>query len=377
MPHRFLRTILATAASALGLLAALPALVLTLPFWLVSGLTRWLARRLEPPYLAWNEVFAFDPEFGWKPKPNLDTHHLVDDVFRITTDADGWRGELSVADSRIVVIGDSFAWGHGVDDRHYFANLRPELRVKAVGCNGYSMVQELLWLERLAPVLQGKLVAWLIYYGNDLCENLMPHMHGYRRPFLREAPDGEGWVIESSHVSPERWSLVWWAGGVAGESGPSLEEVYAPSYQARRIYSACAHLIREGRRICGEVGATLVVMGIPDPMIQLEPDGGERLAAKAGYRGTLQMEYPDRQLTEICGALGVKFVPLRRYMDRTHFKATDCHWNERGHARLAAILAEVHAETLRSGVRDDGRRARPEPEHASRAEAGRVMRMSR
>lgn len=363
MPHRFLRTILATAASALGLLAALPALALTLPFWLVSGLTRWLARRLEPEFLAWNEVFAFDPEFGWKPKPNLDTHHLADDVFQITTDGDGWRGELSVADSRIVVLGDSFAWGHGIDDRHFFASVRPELRVKAVGSNGYSMVQELPWLERLAPVLRGKLVVWFVYFGNDLCENLMPHMHGYRRPFLREDPGGEGWTIERSHVRPGRWSFVWRAGAARAESQGKLADACVPGYPSRRIYAACEHLIREGRRICDEAGATLVVAGIPDP-VQLEADGAERLAAEIGYRGTLDVGYPDRRLAEICSALGVKFVTLKRYLSRAHYKETDCHWNERGHARVAAVLAELHAEFVASGAGEGGRQAQPEPQHA-------------
>lgn len=369
MAQRFLRTFLATAAAILGLLAALPVLALTLPFWLVSGLTRWLSRCLEPEFLAWNEVFAFDREFGWRPRPHLNTHHLADDVFRVTTDENGWRGRSSVSDSQVVVLGDSFAWGHGIDDRHFFASVRPELGIKAVGSNGYSMVQELLWLERLAPMLRGKLVVWLAYYGNDLLENLMPHMHGYRRPFLREDPEGDGWTIVRSHLSPAPWPFVWRAGAAHADSHGKLGEACVPGFQAGRVYAACEHLIRRGRDLCRDAGATLVVMGVPDP-VQLEPDGGRRLAAEIGRPEAVDVDYPDQRLAEICRDLAVKFVPLKGELTRAHYKATDCHWNERGHARIAAILADLRAEIAASDSVDGTRRPGAGRRYASAA-AGR------
>ena len=62
-------------------------------------------------------------------------------------------------------------------------------------------------LEQLAPKLRGRLVVWFIYCGNDFYDNLAPDLHGYRRPFVREArPDG-GWEIVTDHVRSEPWPI--------------------------------------------------------------------------------------------------------------------------------------------------------------------------
>ena len=55
------------------------------------------------------------------------------------------------------------------------------------------MVQTLLWMERLKDRLAGKLVVWLVFYGNDLMDNLHPNFDRYRTPFVRSRDDGAGW----------------------------------------------------------------------------------------------------------------------------------------------------------------------------------------
>src|SRR5690606_15625900 len=121
---------------------------------------------LEPSYLTKDQLIAFDPVFGWRPRPNLNTHHLMVDLFPLSTDAQGWRGRATLAESQVVVFGDSFAAGYGVSDEHLFANLSATPRIKPIGIGGYSMVQELLWMRALAGELAGKLVVWFIYFGN-------------------------------------------------------------------------------------------------------------------------------------------------------------------------------------------------------------------
>ena len=100
------------------------------------------------------------------------------------TRTDG-RGHGSLDDSAVVVIGDSFAFGYGVDAGKSFADLNPGLAIKAVGAPGYSMVQSVLLMEQFAERLAGKLVVWFVCLENDLQDNLAPAMRRYRSPFVR------------------------------------------------------------------------------------------------------------------------------------------------------------------------------------------------
>src|SRR5262245_17097825 len=109
----FARGLLASMSTCLAMLLTIPILVFGLPFWIVAGLVRATARLLEPKFTPWNQLIEFEPALGWKPKAALDTYYAVrgEDIFHIQTDSQGWPGRISVGASRMVVIGDSFAFG--------------------------------------------------------------------------------------------------------------------------------------------------------------------------------------------------------------------------------------------------------------------------
>ena len=69
-------------------------------------------------------------------------------------------------------------------------------------------VQELLLMQDMSNDLSGKFVIWLIYFGNDLYENLIPNMRHYRMPFVRESHTSGEWEIVRSHLSERPWSIV-------------------------------------------------------------------------------------------------------------------------------------------------------------------------
>jgi hypothetical protein len=332
-----MRAFLAYFAAFWAFLAALPVLVLAAPFLIVSTLTRGLARWLEPPYLTRDQLIAYDPEFGWKPRPNLDTHHLMVDLFHIRTDADGWRGRSTLEESDIVVFGDSFAAGYGVGERQFFANLRAEPRIKPIGIGGYSMVQELLWMQRLAPALRGKIVVWFVYFGNDLYDNLSPDLRGYRKPFVRQNRAGE-WEIVRTHVCREAWPIVTKQRLEGAHHWPKLAELCRPGYLSERAYAACEYLIREGQRLLAQSGAELVVMTVPD-MLQLSSHGHQQLLKMSVVRDKFDPAYPDTQLYGICRSLGVEFLSGQSFLDVSCYKVNDCHWNARGHRKVAQALA--------------------------------------
>jgi hypothetical protein len=197
-----LRHLLAAVAAVTSLVVVIPVGALLLLLWAVSAAARGLGDLTSPRTTAWEALVEFEPEVGWKPRPGLDCHaeDLAGDPFHVVTDASGWRGTTGLSDSDVVVFGDSFAFGYAMDDEDLFIRHAGKARVTAMGAPGYSMVQPVLWMERLGDRLADKLVVWMVYLGNDLYDSLRPSTDGYRSPAVRLPLDGGDPVIVTEHV---------------------------------------------------------------------------------------------------------------------------------------------------------------------------------
>ena len=338
-----LRLILAILTASLGLLVVLPLAILGVPFWCVSGVTRLadlVMTRFKTRPATWEELIEFEPSVGWKNVSDLEVDALGEGekVFRLTTDADGWRGTTSLEESDIVVFGDSFAFGFGADDDTFFGALHPTLQIKTVGANGYNMVQELLWMERLSAKLAGKLVVWFVYYGNDLYENLQPNLLHYRMPFVRRSNGSLSWEVVTSNVHRGPWPFA-----ARPDYGARFGEICSPTPLSQRVWGACRFLISRGLDVCGEAGATLAVVAIPARR-QLTPRGRARMVASAPDPRACDPGLPDRMIGAICRDLSVPFLALSE-----HLSDSDCfgtHWSAQGHKRVSEILANLHTALL-------------------------------
>ena len=348
------RIILGTCASALGTALILPVVLLGTPFLVVGFLTRRLARVLERGHRGWPEFMTFDETVGWRPKPGQnDYYHAAgDDIFRLVTGNDGWPGELTFEESRIVVFGDSFAFGYGVDTQHFFGELGRDDGIKAVGAPGYNMVQQLMLMESLEGELKGKLIIWFVYLGNDIYDNLSPFMDYYRSPFVKESGEDGDWEVVTSHLRPEKWACS--SGRHAGSTfwRSTLASLHSPGPLSRRAYSACRFLIARGARVSRRACADLVVMTIPTPMT-MRPTGIEILRANSSEPDFLDLEYPHKQLRAICADLHVGYVRGQDFLTSRLYKRHDEHWNKAGHRRVAEKLVELAEE--RRGVEKQAR----------------------
>lgn len=96
---------------------------------------------------------------------------------------------------RILVLGDSFAWGSGVDQKYVFTEqmeiMLKETEVINAGVNGYSTDQELLWLKKEGLKYNPDLVI-LTFCGNDAYENHLGLVYRiYHKPFFIIGEDGQ------------------------------------------------------------------------------------------------------------------------------------------------------------------------------------------
>lgn len=107
-----------------------------------------------------------DPDLGWRPRPLVDGRHqfAANRSYPFHTNSRGLRDrEYDLARTagrrRIVVLGDSFAWGWGVADGEIFTErleaLLGDTDVINLGVSGYGLAQEIAYLKseglRYAP----------------------------------------------------------------------------------------------------------------------------------------------------------------------------------------------------------------------------------
>ena len=325
-------------SSALVVVLSLPVLAAALPMLLVAKAVRWFAALTEPEVAAASSLIQFDPYLGWKPRESLDTHYLVrqDDIFPLVTDSDGWPGRLQLDESQIVVVGDSFAYGYGARRGESFADRISNVKVKALACLGYDMVQEVLLLRSVAPQLRGKLVLWWIYLENDLVDNLRPEFRGYRKPFLAKDRETESWKIVTSHVRNERWRHTISAKGMEVFAHLCTESAIADHY-----YDACDWLIGQASEVCRAHDASLVIMTIPN-VNQLSSSGNRRLLGYGVNHELFEPAYPDRRIGQICERRGVQFMPLMPRLEPKDYKRHErFHWNPSGHRKAADAVLEA------------------------------------
>lgn len=334
-----LRNLFALIAGAVALILALPAMLVAAALWMVRALTERFADARTPPIADGDPFVQFDSEVGWTPRANLNTHgtDLNGDFFHFTTDQDGWRGRGSVDDADVVVFGDSFAFGFGIDDEAFYGNLARDFRIKAVGAPGYNMVQALHWMHALAPKIAGKTLVWFLYPPNDLEDNIRPSMLQYRTPFVRERGDA-GWEKVTKHLSEDPWPFP-----SRKRHFENYVEICSETDLSRRVFSACAHLIREAADLAQSVGSGLVVVTVPE-LSPLAQGQLEQALSQPGAGDGYDAAVPDRRIEQICKDAGIPFIALADELGPGDYLEKDVHWNAAGHRKVHDALRRIWTE---------------------------------
>ena len=222
-----------------------------LPFALIEGIAL-----LSDPVELESDYRVFDPVLGWSLIPDRQYH--VKSVrkefeFHVRIDGNGFRDDGqqigAVSDARVVVLGDSNAFGVGLsDDKVLSHQLHDALMTRGVnvkvlnaGVPGYGLDQFFLRLRSLGTLAPGTVVILLIHPMNDLVNLSSDVDYRMSRPAavieggrLQFLPPVNRQIIYPAHFSP---------------MFSDLNRVFdLPEPQAYPVRSAAVSMVRGERR---------------------------------------------------------------------------------------------------------------------------------
>ncbi len=142
----------------------------------------------------------FDPHTGWRPAAACAGRFVQEDFdSTLSTNGYGLRGRetahtLAPGTRRVAVLGDSYAWGYGVNDEETFAvhleHRLPETEVLNFGVCGYGTDQAYLRYTEVARPFAPQVVVLAFFAGNDFADNTAGRTKPTFRPYFAFASDG-------------------------------------------------------------------------------------------------------------------------------------------------------------------------------------------
>lgn len=145
------------------------------------------------------KLFRPDDKLGWAHLPNSDLMRLNHDgePWHIKTDELGIRGPSSWpadANRRMLILGDSFGFGEGVDlDERFDALIGrqvPGLATVNLSVMGYGTDQEFIRASKWADQLREGDTLLILTYSNDFYNIASSHHSGRSKPWF-ESKDGK------------------------------------------------------------------------------------------------------------------------------------------------------------------------------------------
>lgn len=310
----------------------------------------------------------FDPELGWAPLPNITALHKRGDFSGLVHQNNyGLRGpddmqlNKTAGKRRVLVLGDSYAWGYGVNQTELFS--APEVHgtndeILNFGVSGYGTDQEYLFYQREGTnfVVDEVVVAFTPY--NNVAHNLAPHQYGYLKPYF--TLENQQLILHTEHIrkstlrsmfsSLNRHSRVWNLLRVLGNSlerpksiAEARQAVYGPedvSERDRAGVDLTVAILKKLKDAASAQKADFCVIFIPykphiDNRLPYNHPLVPLIAAGLTHAGiTYREPYPEFLKAALAGV--------------HPFKNPDHHFGPEGHALFAKFL--THTEMAEASV---------------------------
>lgn len=179
---------------------------------LVIALAEIVARNFFPqwaPVTAERAKFwQFDSDLGWSQTPNRTGNFEHPDFsIQVSINSLGLRDDeyplVRTQKKRMLVLGDSYGWGFGVNHEEIFTELmevkHSDWEIINASVSGYGTVQEYLYLAKRGLVLKPDVVL-LLFYDNDFQDNVGSTEYWYSKPIVTKKDDH--YVIAGVPVQP-------------------------------------------------------------------------------------------------------------------------------------------------------------------------------
>lgn len=320
-------------------------------------------------------LFVPDAKLGWRMARDfrLDFRWSFGETATIRTNSLGFRDveharDRSAGVPRVVVLGDSHAFGFGVEAEDVFTSvlrpLLPGVEILNLAVTGYNPLQSRVMFQEQGAALLPDVVV-LAFAQNDVTPQVIPSTaavtargapeaglirHSYLLRFLRERVNSNRTLVR-----------LFVSLGIKEKLG-GYELLDSNMRQALRDYppellrdweETCAEL-RVLRDACSSAGATLLV--VPVPAVQtVDTARLEQSLAYLDYTPEdFDLEKPYRALGESCAADGIAFLDAYAAFVESQRKGMpphlerDLHINARGHRIMAEVLAPRLKEMLKA-----------------------------
>ena len=282
-------------------------------------------------------LFEADATLGWRPRPDLNlTRRNADGVpWHIETDDSGIRGPSSwkpAATRRFLVLGDSYAFGEGVDLEARFdrvlAERRPDWSFISLGVMGYGTDQQLLAARPFLPSMRPRDTVLTLTFWNDFVDVLRERFAGRAKPYFEQTTSG---IVE--HPPTSSWFVM------------LRDRSYLVARLGKLLEGQRSFTLNDLRR-----GADLYRAMLEAEAAKWSSAGLRAIVAHHGLpllKERDQRRILRKALAGTCAPPHISCIDLATAISaarQPEYFLSDGHWNRRGHAAVAAVLEARLAE---------------------------------
>lgn len=295
--------------------------------------------------------FVVDPGYGvrWN-QAGVETRHYSPKEYdvRVTTNSVGMRGPREYAEKRtpgmrrIILLGDSFTFGYGVEDGEVVsaalenalnaATPASPAEVLNMGVSGFGQAEELVTWQARGRLYRPDAVV-IFYFDNDIGNNAVAQLFGLQADGSmvrtgREYLPGARLQQLLYTIPPARWLF---------------EHSRAWNFIRNRLSEVVqnALLRNQGLKTFGDAtpaGVDLTKALLAELCREIQADGARPIIFVIPPQD-MQSNFP--LTADEVAALGASLVDGRQFLDAADYYRMDGHWRASGHRKAAKALESV------------------------------------